>query len=97
MNNENLELKNKLDNLYFDNSSIRTSIIKINEKQNWIKLFGIYNTKDYLMFYLFGIKISFKMNENRVNKLAWWIPIRKLRDKFRIKFFDNFIGGGNKG
>ena len=86
LNNENLELKNKLDNLYFDNSSIRTSIIKINEKQNWIKLFGIYNTKDYLMFYLFGIKISFKMNENRVNKLAWWIPIRKWRDNFRNKF-----------
>ena len=58
-----------------------------NEKQNWIKLFGIYNTKDYLIFYLFGIKISIKMNEERVNKLAWWIPIRKWRDGFRDKFF----------
>ena len=56
------------------------------EKQNWIKLFGIYNTKEYLIFYLFGIKISFKMNEERVNKLAWWIPIRKWRDGFRDKF-----------
>ena len=58
----------------------------IDGKQNWIKLFGIYNTKDYLMFYLFGFKISFKMNENRVNKLAWWMPIRKWRDNFRNKF-----------
>ena len=61
---------------------------EINEKSNWIKLFGIYNTKDYLMFYLFGIKISFKMNENRVNKLAWWIPIRKWRDNFRNKMLN---------
>ena len=58
----------------------------INEKQNWIKLFGIYNTKDYLMFYLFGIKISLKINEKNINKLAWWIPVRKWRDGFRSKF-----------
>ena len=59
----------------------------IDEKQNWIKLFGIYNTKDYLMFYLFGIKISLKINEKNINKLAWWIPVRKWRDNFRSKFF----------
>ena len=59
----------------------------IDGKQNWIKLFGIYNTKDYLMFYLFGIKISLKINEKNINKLAWWIPVRKWRDNFRNKFF----------
>ena len=36
--------------------------------------------------------------DNKVNKLidtlAWWIPIRKWRENFRNKFFDNFIGGG---
>lgn len=81
--NKNFELYNQI----FDfNNSILHKIVIINEKQNWIKLFGIYNTKDYLIFYFFGIKISFKMNENRVNKLAWWIPIRKWRDNFRSKF-----------
>ena len=58
----------------------------IDGKQNWIKLFGIYNTKDYLMFYLFGFKISLKINEKNINKLAWWIPVRKWRDGFRSKF-----------
>ena len=29
-----------------------------------------------------------------VDKIAWWIPIRKWRDNFRSKFFDKFIGGG---
>ena len=29
-----------------------------------------------------------------IDTLAWWIPIRKWRDNFRNKFFDNFIGGG---
>ena len=31
---------------------------------------------------------------NLINSLAWWIPIKKWRDNFRNKFFDNFIGGG---
>ena len=43
------------------------------------------------MFYLFGIKISFKMNENRVNKLAWWIPVRKWQDNFRNKMLNIII------
>ena len=38
------------------------------------------------MFYLFGIKISLKINEKNINKIAWWIPIKKFRDKFRGKF-----------
>ena len=87
LHNENLELKNKIVNLYFNNTELYKLYNSIFEKQNWIKLFGIYNTKEYLIFYLFGIKISFKMNEERVNKLAWWIPIRKWRDGFRNKFF----------
>lgn len=82
LQNRNLDLQN---NIYELNNNLRK---EINEKSNWIKLFGIYNTKDYLMFYLFGIKISFKMNENRVNKLAWWIPVRKWRDNFRNKMLN---------
>ena len=27
------------------------------------------------------------INQKFINKIAWWIPIRKLRDKFRSKFF----------
>ena len=65
---------------------------------NWFSLFGISNNSEYLRLTLFGIKFTFRVNENIINKLAWWIPIRKLRDNFRNKFFDNFIGGGvNKG
>ena len=88
LQNRNLDLQN---NIYKLNNSLRN---EINERQNWIKLFGIYNTKKYLIFYFFGIKISFRMNEKRVNNLAWWIPIRKWRDNFRNKFFDKFIRGG---
>ena len=65
---------------------------------NWFNIFGISNNNEYLRITLFGIKFTFKINKDIVNKLAWWIPIRKLRDNFRNKFFDNFIGGGvNKG
>lgn len=77
--NENLQLNN----LYFNNSKLYNYI---NEKSNWIKLFGIYNTKDYLIFYLFGFKITLKINEKNINKLAWWTPIKKWRMRFRNKF-----------
>ena len=61
---------------------------------NWWTLFGISNNNEYLRLTLFGIKFTFKINKEIINNLAWWIPIRKLRDNFRNKFFDNFIGGG---
>ena len=84
------EINTKIIDLQYEHYKLRS---KIKYNNNWIKLFGIYNTKDYLIFYLFGFKITLKMNEKNINKLAWWIPIRKWRDNFRSKFFDNFIGG----
>ena len=54
--------------------------------ENWIKFFGIYNNKEYIFIYIFFIKFTIKINEKNINKLAWWIPIRKWRDKFRNKF-----------
>lgn len=80
---ENEEKNNIINNLYSKNLELYN---EINRKQNWIKLFGIYNTKDYLMFYLFGIRFTIKMNEKKINKIAWWIPIKRLRDNFRNKF-----------
>lgn len=84
LQNKNNDLRNEINNQI--NDLYNFTFKKINEDKNWIKLFGIYNTKDYLIFYLFGIKITFKMDEKRINNLAWWIPIKKLRDKFRNKF-----------
>ena len=62
---------------------------------NWWTLFGISNNSEYLRLTLFGIRISIKMNKEKVDKLAWFIPIKKWRENFRNKFFNNFIGGGN--
>ena len=61
---------------------------------NWWTLFGISNNSEYLRLTLFGIRISIKMNKEKVDKLAWFIPVKKWRENFRNKFFDNFIGGG---
>lgn len=80
---ENKEKNNLINDLYDKNLELYN---EIDRKQNWIKLFGIYNTKDYLMFYLFGIRFTIKMNEKKINKIAWWIPIKRLRDNFRNKF-----------
>lgn len=89
---ENDKLSEKLIQNNYETIDSRYLDLKkeIKENDNWIKLFGIYNTKEYLIFYLFGIKISFKMNEKRINDLAWWIPVRKWRDNFRSKFFNIF-------
>ena len=61
---------------------------------NWWTLFGISNNNEYLRLTLFGIRISIKMNKEKVDNLAWFIPVKKWRENFRNKFFDNFIGGG---
>ena len=54
--------------------------------ENWIKFFGIYNNKEYIFIYIFFIKFSIKINEKNINKLAWCIPFKKLRENFRNKF-----------
>ena len=74
-------LKDELNNFEVKN-------VKNNERysENWIKFFGIYNNKEYIFIYIFFIKFSIKINEKNINKLAWWIPIRKWRDWFRSKF-----------
>ena len=70
---KNKELKNKLNN-------------KIEENKNWIRLFGIYNNKNYIYFYIFGIKGVIRATEKNINKIAWWIPVRKWREAFKDKF-----------
>ena len=32
------------------------------------------------------IKTKYKNSNNMIDKIAWWIPVRKWRDKFRNKF-----------
>lgn len=77
------ELNTIIIDLQYEHYKLRS---KIKYNNNWIKLFGIYNTKDYLIFYLFRFKITLKINEKNINKLAWCILIRKCRDNFRNKF-----------
>ena len=84
------DLENKLNSREYTNDEVE----KLKLNSNWWTLFGISNNSEYLRLTLFGIKLSFKMNKEKVDKLAWWIPFKKLRDNFRNKFFDKFIGGG---
>lgn len=73
-----------------NNIDERLNILKteVNKKysENWIKFFGIYNNSDYIFIYIFFIKFTIKINEKNINKLAWWIPFKKIRNKFRGKF-----------
>ena len=55
---------------------------------NWIKFLGIYNNSDYIFIYIFFIKFTIKINEKNINKIAWWIPVRKWRDNFRNKMLN---------
>ncbi len=47
-------------------------------------MFGIFRSNKKLILYIFFIKIVF--NKKDINKLAWWIPVKKWRQKFRAKF-----------
>ncbi|MEI0607956.1 glycosyltransferase family 8 protein [Brachyspira pulli] len=57
----------------------------IEERNNRIKLFGIYNYNQYFRIIFFGIRITFIKNKI-INSIAWWIPVRKWRDDFRYKY-----------
>ena len=74
-----LEINN---NLGINNNEIQ----KLKLNSNWWTLFGISNNDEYLRITLFGIKFSIKMNKEKVDRLAWFIPIRKLRESFKEKF-----------
>ena len=56
-------------------------------KINWLpSMFGIFNTKDRITITVFFIKIAIKLTKKDIAKMAWWIPVRKWREKFRAKF-----------
>ena len=86
------ELENKYDLLYKQNLLFTDkyndllSISKNIISDNWIKLFGIYNNENYIYIYFLGIRFTLKITSESINKLAWWIPIKKWREYFRAKF-----------
>ena len=84
----NIMLKNK--QLFIEGKNTEISNIN-NNMYNEINSIKI--KYDNLEKDLSGMINSYK---NLINSMAWWIPIRKWRDNFRNKFFDNFIGGGGK-
>lgn len=55
-------------------------------KSSRFTLFGIANNREYIRLIFFGVKFTFKINEEKIKKISWWIPIKKLRDNFRNKF-----------
>ena len=40
---------------------------------------------------IFGIKIIIKITPEKIDKIAWWIPVKNLRDNFRNKFNSKLI------
>ena len=79
-------IKSKDDEIQNLNKNINTIMLNINWF-NCFTLFSISNNKDYIRIIILGIKFTFKVNENSVNKIAWWIPVKKWRDNFRKKFY----------
>ena len=51
-----------------------------------IQLLAISNNSNYIRFTILGIKLTFSINDKIINKMAWWIPIKSLRNNFRAKF-----------
>ena len=71
------------------NKNIDENLNNIKLNSNWfnfLTLFAISNNDEYVRIILFGIKFTFRVNENIINKVAWWIPFNKWRESFRAKF-----------
>ncbi len=50
---------------------------------NRIRFLGIYKNKDKIEIVIFFIKITIELNLDNINRMAWWIPIKKVRDNLR--------------
>ena len=101
LNNE-INIKNdSINNLNNELTNCNNTIKYINNKNeelklniNWfsilsifgIQLFAVSNNANYLRLTVLGIKLTFKVNEESINKIAWWIPLKSLRNNFRAKF-----------
>lgn len=96
--NKSLDITNSL-NSKLNNCNNRINYINNKNEElklnlNWfnilsifgIELFSISNNSNYLRLTILGIKLTFRVNENSINKIAWWIPVKKWRDSFRNKF-----------
>ncbi|MEI0566355.1 ATP-grasp fold amidoligase family protein, partial [Brachyspira pulli] len=94
INNTINSLNNELTNYNNTIKYIRHKNEELKLNLNWlsilsifgIQLFAISNNSKYLRLTILGIKLTFKINEESINKIAWWIPIKSLRNKFRTKF-----------
>ena len=82
--------KNKAINKSIEEANrFKESLSKYMLQSNGINILGFSYNSEYFRIHFLFLKITLKIND-----IAWWIPIRKWRDNFRSKFFDNFIGGG---
>ena len=77
---------------YIINEYKKYNIKKIN--YNWFNLLSIFNINffsisnddKYIRITILFLKITFKINNEIIDKIAWWIPVRKWREAFRDKF-----------
>ena len=95
LNNQLLQLNETMEIKFNEQISfINKKIEEIKLNINWfsllsifgIQLFSISNNTNYLRLTVLGIKLTFKVNEETINRMAWWIPIKSLRNNFRGKF-----------
>lgn len=78
-------IKSKDEEIQNLNKNINTMMLNINWF-NCLTLFSISNNKDYIRIIILGIKFTFRVNKKSINKIAWWIPVKKWREKFKFKF-----------
>uniref|UniRef100_UPI003F4BCED4 glycosyltransferase family 8 protein n=1 Tax=Brachyspira catarrhinii TaxID=2528966 RepID=UPI003F4BCED4 len=55
-------------------------------KINDVRFFGVYHNRNTLEIVIFFIKIRIEMSFKNVNKIAWFIPVKKWREAFKRAF-----------
>lgn len=79
INNNFLFIKNK-------NNNLKQQIEEYRLKISWFNIFGICNNNKFLKIIFFGIKISIKMTTEKINKISYFIPVKKWRLAFKNRF-----------
>ena len=77
---KNIMIENRENgSLKIENNILQNNLNDLKLKSGWFSLFNIYSNPNTLRIVIFGIKLTFKVKKENIEKIIKIIPIKKLR------------------
>lgn len=76
----------EINELQYEINKLQIEKNDLKYKAGWFSIFNIYNNNSRIKIVIFGIKIIIKLKPSDIDKIARFIPTKKLKESFRQKF-----------